>query len=133
LLAKIKARKSVIILDTCYAGAASSLSGLPNLVATRGLGEKTAITRLMRATGRAVLAASSDKQLALEGHQGHGYFTSALLQGLGGQADGDKDQQIDILELASFLDREVPRISRDRQFPVLETQGLKAFPIGLTP
>jgi uncharacterized caspase-like protein len=132
LLKKIHAQKSLIILDTCYAGAASKLASLAPFVAARGdLSEKTAITRLMRATGRAVLAASSDKQLALEGHQGHGFFTFVLLQGLKGQADLNKNGEISTLELAQFVSDEVPKITRDRQFPIHESQGLP-FPIGVT-
>jgi WD40 repeat protein len=131
LLKKIRAQKSLIILDTCYAGAASKLASLTTAATARGdLSEKTAITKLMRATGRAVLAASSDKQLALEGHQGHGFFTFALLQGLKGQADLNKNGEISTLELAEFVSHEVPKITRDRQFPIHESQGLP-FPIGI--
>jgi uncharacterized caspase-like protein len=104
LLKEIRAQKSLLILDTCYAGAASKLASLTTAAAARGdLSEKTAITKLMRATGRAVLAASSDKQLALEGHQGHGFFTFALLQGLKGQADLNKNGEISTLELAQSV------------------------------
>ena len=104
------------------------------LLAARGdLSEKTAITRLMRGTGRAVLSASSGTQLALEGYKGHGFFTSALLDGLQGGADsGEKDQQIDVLELANFLSKVVPTLTRGRQIPVLETEHLIDFPIGTT-
>lgn len=100
-------------------------------VASRGLSEQTAITRLFHATGRAVLAASSDNQLALEGYQGHGFFTSALLAGLHGDADKVKDGAVEVLELAKFVQDEVPKISQERQFPVFESQGLIDFPIGL--
>jgi uncharacterized caspase-like protein len=132
LLKEIRAQKSLLILDTCYAGAASKLASLTTAVAARGdLSEKTAITKLMRATGRTVLAASSDKQLALEGHQGHGFFTFALLQGLKGQADFDENGEISTLELAQFVSDEVPKITQDRQFPIHESQGLP-FPIGVT-
>jgi uncharacterized caspase-like protein len=131
LLAKIRAQKSLIILDTCYAGAASKLASLTTTVAARGdLSEKTAITKLMRATGRAVLAASSDKQLALENYQGHGFFTFALLQGLKGQADLNKDGEISTLELAQFVSEEVPKITQDRQFPIHESHG-SPFTIGV--
>ncbi len=132
-LAKIRARKSLIILDTCYAGAAGKLASVATTLAARGgPSEQTAITRLYRATGRAVLAASSSSQLALEGYQGHGFFTSALLTGLQGEADRAKDGAIEVLELAKFVQDEVPKISNERQFPVFESQGLIDFPIGLT-
>ncbi len=84
----------------------------------------------MRATGRAVLAASSDKQLALENYQGHGFFTFALLQGLKGRADLNKNGEISTLELAQFVSDEVPKITQDRQFPIHESQG-SPFTIGM--
>ena len=134
LLAKIHAQKSLIILDTCYAGAAGNLASLATALAARGdLSEKTAITKLQRATGRAVLAASSDKQLALEGCKEHGCFTYALLEGLKGQADRGHKGEVSVLELAEYVTEEVPRLTGDRQFPIFEAQDLKPFPIGLTP
>lgn len=76
-LKEIPARKTVMILDTCYAGQS---------VQTRGLETKTAFDRLMRATGTVILAAAGNTQMALEGYQGHGVFTYALLQGLRGDS-----------------------------------------------
>ena len=126
-LAMIPAQKSVMILDTCNAIAFSTL-------AARSLSEKTAIDKLMRATGRATLAASSELQNALEGYEGHGVFTFALLQGLQGRADRNKNQAIDIDELASYVADEVPRITLKRfgyeQFPMRELHGMN-FPIAL--
>lgn len=80
-----------------------------------------------------MLAASSDKQLAWEGYQGHGFFTHALLEGLKGRAVRGKNGEIGILALANFVSDEVPRITKDKQFPIFEAQGLTEFPIGLAP
>ncbi|MDQ3776708.1 MAG: caspase family protein [Pseudomonadota bacterium] len=66
LLPKIRAQKSVLVLDTCHAGAALNLA----LAMTRGPDIKDALSRLMRATGRAVLAATSDRDVAFEGYPG---------------------------------------------------------------
>ncbi len=128
LLKTIRAQKSLILLDTCHAGA-MKLASLASGLAMRGdLDEKTAITKLQRATGRTVLMASSDKAMALEGYQQHGFFTAALLQGLNGEADTDKDHRVDGLELAIFVEKRVPIISKDRQFPIHESNG-NNFPI----
>lgn len=137
-LASIPARKSVMLLDTCQAGAFSST--LPDiggrLLALRSgdLGAKAAIDRLMRATGRATLAATNERQFALAGHDGHGVFTWALLRGLEGAASRDGDQQVDIDELAGYVDREVPRITLEKwgyeQFPMFQMRG-NAFPLSL--
>jgi len=125
LLGSIPALKSLVMLDTCNSGA----------LAARGLAEKAAIDRLMRATGRNVLAASSDSGLAMEGYGGHGVFTYALLQGLRGQADqrGDSDGTVGIDELAEFVSKEVPRITMENwhyeQIPMRKLEGI-SFPIG---
>ncbi len=133
LLASIKAQKSVLILDTCYAGQMAQSADInPKnlLVASRGgIDEKTAISRLMRATGRAVLAASTDTQLALEGYKGHGFFTHALLEGLQGGADMDKDDYVHVMELGGFLGKRVPELTEERQFPMMETEKLQDFPL----
>jgi uncharacterized caspase-like protein len=109
-----------------------------NLFAARGLAEKGAIDKLMRATGRAVIAASTERQFALEGHGGHGVFTYALVQGLHGEADaqGDRDGEITVDELAAYVAREVPQITLKKwgyeQFPMRQFGG-RPFPIALVP
>lgn len=135
LLRKVRAQKSLVVLDTCHAGAALSLAALAT---TRGPEMKDAISRLMRATGRAVLAATSDKDVAYEGYEQHGVFTYALLAGLRGAADrperdGRRDQVISIDELSDYLQQEVPRITREKFhkeiFPMRSVEG-HSFPIG---
>jgi WD40 repeat protein len=88
-LGAIQAQKSLVLLDTCASGTfVTALSGtVIQLASARDLSEKGAIDKLMRATGRAVIAASTERQFALEGHAGHGVFTYVLLQGLRGEAD----------------------------------------------
>lgn len=134
LLASIPAEKSVILLDTCYAGKATKASlSRDNMLAARGgdrLDEKAAISRLMRATGRAVLAATGRDQVALEGYQKHGYFTFALLEALSGRADSDQDKQVDVLEMLNYLDKRVPSLSKSRQYPTQEiSPGFQNFPL----
>ena len=138
-LGSIEAQKSLILLDTCSAGAVTTAfkSDWGALIAARGLAEKAAIDKLMRATGRAVIAATTQRQFALEGHKGHGVFTYALLQGLRGLADrksnGDGYTTID--ELAAYVAEEVPRITLEKwryeQFPMKQIEG-RSFIIGRT-
>ena len=132
LLAEVPAQKSLLILDTCNAGAYIDGEDVRPEVVMRDLGVKTAIGRLMRSTGRAVLAASTSSQMALAGYKGHGVFTYALLQGLRGAANGDRARPVTVDELSAFLDREVPRITEKEwgheQFPMRDLQG-HSFPI----
>lgn len=107
-LSKIKAGKTLVMLDTCNSGAFLSDVG------KRGLSEKTAIDRLTRATGHATLAASSDAQAAMEGYNGHGVFTYVLLEGIAGAADSNNDGYVTLNELSAFVEREVPARSYEK-------------------
>lgn len=107
-LSKIKAGKTLVMLDTCNSGAFLSDSN------KRGLSEKTAIDRLTRATGHATLAASSDTQAAMEGYNGHGVFTYVFLEGIAGAADSDGDGYVTLNELSAFVEREVPERSYEK-------------------
>jgi len=113
--AGIRARKSLLLYDTCESG---SLTG-----ATRGsdVDERLgALNRMARATGRTFLTATSDDAPALEGYRGHGVFTYALLDALG-QADVNRNGLIEVSELADYIDEKVPDYSFEafklRQIP----------------
>jgi WD40 repeat protein len=125
-LARIPARKSVLLFDACESGALTQ-----DQPARRGMEELTAIDRLTRAMGRTVLTATTDDQPAAEGVNGHGVFTYALLQGFG-EAQADQDGLIAVTELASYVDRRVPEISyaafKMRQVPQMKIVGSN-FPI----
>jgi WD40 repeat protein len=114
-LAMVPSQKSMVLLDTCESG---SMTGLR--VAARGLQRAVAFEKMTRALGRTTIAASTDDAPALEGFRGHGVFTYAFLEGLG-KADTDKDSQIDVLEIMSWLDKSVPEYSfrefKQRQIP----------------
>ena len=107
LLSLIKAEKTLVLLDTCNSG--SFLDS-----ASRGLTEKTAIDRLTRSTGHAIIVASTDTQSAMEGYEGHGIFTYILVEGLTGKADRDVDGFITLQELSSYVEEEVPRRSYEK-------------------
>jgi hypothetical protein len=127
LLAKIPAQKSLVLLDTCASGVFASGTLLASR-ARSGLEEKAALDRLMKATGRAVLAASSDDKMALEGYRGHGVFTAAVIDGLA-KGDRNNNGMVDVNELGDFVVEEVPRITKQlwqyEQFPQrsLELKG----------
>jgi hypothetical protein len=119
--ARIAAKKSVMIFDTCEAG---SLTDRP--AGRGGLEQKAALGRLIQATGRATLTASTASQEAFEGHGGHGLFTFAILDALA-KGDTNNNGLIELAELIQHVDGLVPAIAEKRwgtkQFPQMDAYG----------
>lgn len=119
--ARIKARKAVMIYDTCESG---SLTGTRSVDAA--MAQTAAVERLTRAMGRTVLSASTDDAPALEGYRGHGVMTYALLEAMGA-GDANGNATIEVTELAGWLDVKVPEISAAafglRQVPQMSIRG----------
>ena len=115
--AGIPAKKSVLIFDTCESGTLTAESRETELLA-RG----AANDRLVQATGRTILTASSGDADALEGYRGHGLFTYNLLEALE-RADGDGNGTIEVAELATYVYANVTALSvkvfKERQEPQL--------------
>ncbi|MEH2567741.1 caspase family protein [Bradyrhizobium sp. AZCC 2289] len=114
--AKIPARKSILLYDTCESGSLTGTKARGSDIDER-LG---ALNRMTRATGRTFLTATTDDAPALEGYRGHGVFTYALLDALE-QADVNKNGLIEVSELADYIDQKVPDFSFEafklRQIP----------------
>lgn len=131
MIASIPSTKKMIVIDTCNAGKLGE--ALQVAMLTRGMSEETAIKILSRAVGSTILSASTSLQEALEGYQGHGLFTYVLAEGLKGKADLDRDGFIKTLEIANYVDSEVPalaeKIFRRAQYPTAMPSG-QAFPVG---
>jgi uncharacterized caspase-like protein len=79
----MKAKKSIILLDTCRSGALTA--GYTRSRIDERLLEAM-VGRLYEATGRPVLTAAAEGKPAFEGYEGQGVFTWALLDAL---KDGD--------------------------------------------
>jgi WD40 repeat protein len=120
-LARIPARRSLLLLDTCESG---TLAG--DARETQMLERGAANDRLARATGRTVLTASSADQDAAEGFRGHGLFTYNVLEALG-RADTDGNGQVDVAELATYVHVQVSALSEQvykrRQVPQVRIVG----------
>ena len=125
-LSKVKALKLLLLLDTCNSGS------FAEAIASRGMLEKTAINKLVRATGRATIVASSKDQVALEGYEGLGVFTFTILDALSGKSDYNKDRSISISELGMYIENVLPEITYKKwgyeQIPQKTLQGMD-FPI----
>lgn len=119
--ARVKAKKSVMIYDSCESGTVTGERSVDAAMA-----QSAAVERLTRATGRTILSASTDTAPAMEGYRGHGVMTWALLEAF---AAGDRDGNatLEVTELASYLDAKVPEISQAafglRQVPQMSIRG----------
>lgn len=124
----IKALKQLIVMDACQSG------GSVELLASRGAAEEKAIAQLSRSAGIHVMASAGSEQFAAEfAELGHGIFTYLLIKGLQGDADGaPKDGKVTIYELKSYLDDQVPELTRKLkgkpQYPYTFSRG-QDFPI----
>jgi WD40 repeat protein len=119
LLAKIQANKTLILLDTCSSGGFGREEG-------RGTSDKDAIDRLSRLSGRAVIAATAEGKIALEGEGGHGAFTYVILEGLSGKAARAPDGSVTVFDLSDYVTQQLPSITRkwgQEQFPFSSTEG----------
>lgn len=107
-LSGIAAQKSLVMLDTCNSG-----SYVEAQLSSRGMAAKAAIDRLIRATGRATISASSASEVALEGVEGHGVLTYSLLEGLANsdRLNGNRDGWVSTLELTAFVADAVPELT----------------------
>ncbi len=127
-LKNIRALKQLIVMDACQSGASVEL------LATRGAAEEKAIAQLSRSAGIHVMASAGSEQFATEFSElGHGLFTYLLLKALSGDADGaPKDGKVTIYELKSYLDDQVPEVTRKMkgkpQYPYTFSRG-HDFPV----
>jgi uncharacterized caspase-like protein len=109
---RIKARKAIILLDTCESGAltAGHLRSRPDSPLS-----EAAVGRLHEATGRPVLTAAAAGQPAWEGpiagsNARHGLFTWALLDALR-NADTSGSGTIELSELVAHVQMLVPKLA----------------------
>jgi WD40 repeat protein len=130
LISNIPASKKLVVLDTCSAGQLGDAIQVAML--TRGMSDDTAMKVLSRAVGSTVLSAATSVQEALEGYKGHGLFTYVIVEGLKGAADTDKDGFVKTLELADYVDNQVPELAekvfQHKQYPIVSPTG-QGFPL----
>lgn len=114
----------VIMMDTCHSGAMDAKS--------RALPPGSNLAEIMKfSKGLFILSGSRDGELSYEderyrisdGDTGHGAFTLALLEGMTGAANHDRDDHISLNELFHYVSRRVPRLTDGRQHPYFRLHG----------
>lgn len=130
-LAAIQSERVVIILDACYAGGmAKDAAGSPAFTSAvappAGL-----LSRLGSGRGRVVISSSQeDERSYVLAGGGGSVFTQCLVDALSGAASGSRPAEIGVLDLFTYLDREVPlRAAPREQHPVLDGEKTQNFAI----
>jgi uncharacterized caspase-like protein len=128
---RCRAQKVAILLDTCHAGASLGELGQVAMRGVAEIEEEQTLGRLARANGCFILAGSSDAQLAAESNRfGHGLFTQAMLEALGGKASC---RPVTVGCLQRYAEDRLPalyrEIEREAQYPVGFRFG-DDFPLG---
>ena len=130
LISNIPSSKKLVVLDTCSAGQLGD--AIQAAMLTRGMSDDTAMKMLSRAVGSTVLSAATSVQEALEGYKEHGLFTYVIAEGLRGEADANKDGFVKTLELADYVDSQVPELAetvfKHKQYPIVSPTG-QGFPL----
>jgi Caspase domain len=99
VLAQLRTRRVLYVLDCCYAEAAALMKN-----PTRDAPVSTELLGRFEGHGIITLAASSGKERSVElSDVGHGAFTYFLAKGLRGEADANKDGVVTADELWSYL------------------------------
>lgn len=122
--------KKLILFDACHSGEAVQTQGSKSQY-LRDLRDAQEIVK-NAPPGIITLASSSDGQLSWEDSSWqHGAFTKALLDGLNGAADTDKDHFVSVNELFSYLQKTVPnllskvdRLKNEKQQPQMYPEKL---------
>lgn len=108
------AGKAVFLIDACHS--AAGLDGVEGVADVTGV-----VNRMARAdTGVVMFASSTGREVSFERQDWHnGAFTEALLEGLKGKADYQKDGRITIAELNLWLSTRVAELTEERQNAVM--------------
>jgi len=107
---RTKAKHILFLMDSCYSGMGFTRS------AGISKNDNEYIRKVSSYRAVQMITAGGMNEQVLE-EKGHGVFTQALLDGLSGKADFDKDGFITGSELGTFIKPEVTRKSNNKQTP----------------
>jgi hypothetical protein len=117
-LQAIRARKLLVLLDCCHAGGQGDLEGIAKAPVPA-----EALASLARGSGRVIIASSRKDELSWAGASS--YFTAALLEALAGSGAAESDGYARVLDIALWVGRRVPELTRDRQHPMIKVSNLE--------
>jgi len=117
----------ITVLDACHSGAAGD--GLRRRDDV--LADDLVRDLISEDCGVVVLSSSLGREYSMESPAiGHGFFTLALVEGLSGQADLNRDGLVHLTELDAYAGRRVKELTRGRQNPVMAKPAtVRSFPL----
>lgn len=105
----IKSLSQLLIFDTCHAG------GVDNIIG--GLYDAR-MSVMAKKMGLHIYASAGSTQTALDGYQGNGLFTHALLDSMSANStDSNHDNEVSVAELGESAKQETMSISKQLGFP----------------
>lgn len=109
--------KKLIFLDACHSG--QSGYDLLEFASIKSANLNNVVEEFInKEPGVTVMTSSSGKEFSYENPRwGHGAFTKAILEGLNGEADFNKDEVINLMELNLYVTERVKRLTDGRQHP----------------
>lgn len=133
---RVRAQRVIMFIDTCHSAGVSGKELVTGrqLVQTENNIFNLYASNLFRETGRAVITSSDINEISRESDKwggGHGIFTWTLLQGLRGDADGNRDHLITAGELFDFVSNHVRIATGFRQNPRALSGLNKDFPLAV--
>lgn len=126
ILQRLRAERVVLIIDSCFSGAAGGRTPYEPNVSSRGVITDEFLARIATlGKGRVILTASGSREVARESNEHrHGVFTHFLLEGLRGAADLDRDGRIDVDEIYKYVSQKVSVATRGQQNPMRKSPNL---------
>ena len=131
---RLRAKRMVILIDACHSGGVDSVpaSGARQLERNENNTFNVYAEKLFSGEGRALLTSSDVNEISQEGKKwggGHGVFTWAILEGLNGVADVNRDKVVTTGELFDFVSQKVREQTNGRQSPRALAGTNRDFPL----
>ena len=131
---RLRAKRMVILIDACHSGGVDSapVSGARQLERNENNTFNVYAEKLFSGEGRALLTSSDVNEISQEGKKwggGHGVFTWAILEGLSGVADINRDRVVTTGELFDFVSQKVREQTGGRQSPRALAGTNRDFPL----
>ena len=128
LIQSIKARRALVIADTCQSGAFSELQRDSAQISLEEF-----IKEFRSSANRIIIASSRASEISQEAIQfRNGVFTHFLLKGLKGDADTDKDGFVTIEEAYDYTYAAIRKLSGYGQHPHFDGRVDGFFPLSIT-